>query len=170
MWGTKVIVMETQEIAEVLNGLRIIVQALRVSSRGAEKASGLSGAQLFVLQKLRELPNASLTQIATATHTHQSSVSVVVAKLVKQGLVRRSRSDADGRQLILELTTQGSRKLERSPVTAQDMLLEGLKRMKRPDRSRLAKGLSTMIQLAGFERQLPTLFFEEHTAVSERGK
>ena len=36
----------------ILDAIRRIVQALRVASREAEASVGLSGAQLFVLQKL----------------------------------------------------------------------------------------------------------------------
>src|SRR5882724_8768279 len=115
--------MATTDISIVLNALRVIVQALRVSSRAAEKHVGMSGAQLFVLQKLLEAPDLSLNELAIQTHTHQSSVSVVVGKLVEQKLVSRERSEEDGRQLVLRLTAQGQKRLERAPETAQDQLL-----------------------------------------------
>ena len=40
------------EVHAAMNGIRRIVRALRLSSRAAEKALGVSGAQLFVLQQL----------------------------------------------------------------------------------------------------------------------
>jgi DNA-binding MarR family transcriptional regulator len=75
---------------DVLDSLRRIVQVLRESSRRAERQLGISGAQLFVLEKLAEAPSQSLNELAERTHTHQSSVSTVVARLVKRG--PRSRS------------------------------------------------------------------------------
>jgi DNA-binding MarR family transcriptional regulator len=60
----------------VLDAVRRIVQALRESSRQAERQVGLSGAQLFVLQKLAESPASSVNELAARTHTHQSSVSL----------------------------------------------------------------------------------------------
>ena len=71
---------------EVLDAIRRIVQALRESSRAAEKGVGLSSAQLFVLQTLQETPGLSLNELAERTRTHQSSVSVVVTKLARQRL------------------------------------------------------------------------------------
>jgi hypothetical protein len=44
----------SSDIRIVLDSIRRIVQALRVSSRAAEKTVGLSGAQLFLLQQLGE--------------------------------------------------------------------------------------------------------------------
>ncbi len=64
----------------MLDAIRRIVQALRESSRAAEKRVGLSGAQLFVLQTLGESPGLSLNELAERTRTHQSSVSVVVTQ------------------------------------------------------------------------------------------
>ena len=80
------------DVQAVLDGVRRIVQALRASSRWAEQHVGLSGAQLFVLQKLAETPAMSVNELAARTHTHQSSVSMVVSRLVEHGLVTRTRS------------------------------------------------------------------------------
>src|SRR3954468_12674201 len=85
------------DVRIVLDGVRRIVQSLRESSRRAEKRVGMSGAQLFVLQKLEEAPAQSLNDLAGRTHTHQSSVSTIVARLVERGLVTRMRSPRDGR-------------------------------------------------------------------------
>jgi hypothetical protein len=71
---------------KALDALRRIVQVLRESSRWAERHVGLSGAQLFVLQTLGEAPAASVNDLAGRTHTHQSTVSMVVARLVERGL------------------------------------------------------------------------------------
>lgn len=81
----------------VLDCIRRIVRALRLFDREAEKRVGLSGAQVFVLEKLADGGGASINELADRTHTHQSSVSVVVQKLVDRKLVRRSSSARDWR-------------------------------------------------------------------------
>src|SRR5580765_2473919 len=93
----------------VLDGIRRIVQAIRESASRAERHVGLSGAQLFVLHKLAEAPASSLNDLAARTHTHQSSVSTVIARLVARGLVRRTRSGLDGRSVSLALSARGRR-------------------------------------------------------------
>ena len=82
----------------VLDAMRRIVQALRESSRWAERHVGLSGAQLFVLQTLAETPGLSVNELAERTHTHQSSVSVVVSRLAARLVERGTRpKSAPGR-------------------------------------------------------------------------
>src|SRR6188768_2776524 len=81
----------------ILDAVRRIVRTLHESSRAAEKSLGLTGAQLFVLQKLAEVPGLSLNALAAQTHTHQSSVSTVVSRLVERGLVLRAPAVDDAR-------------------------------------------------------------------------
>ena len=90
---------------QVLDSIRRIVQLLRESSHEAE-ARGLTGAQLFVLRTAADSPGLSVGALAERTRTHQSSVSVVVARLVEQGLLERTRP----------LTTAGGRKSGSRPT------------------------------------------------------
>ena len=53
--------LETQEI---LDSIRRIVRALRISSRFSEKVLGLSSAQLYILQKLGEFDGCSINELA----------------------------------------------------------------------------------------------------------
>src|SRR3954465_5527311 len=110
----------------VLDAVRTIVRALRESSRQAERAGGMSGAQLFVLQRLAGAAPLSLNELAQRTHTHQSSVSVVVTKLARRGLVARARAAADGRRLEITLTPAGRAVLGRAPAAAQERLIAAL--------------------------------------------
>src|SRR5215218_4919931 len=126
---------QEQQIRRVVDALRRVVQALRVSARGAEAKVGLSGAQLFVLQKLAEEPTLSVNDLADRTLTHQSSVSVVVARLVEKGYVTRERAPDDARRLQLSLTSAGRAALRRSPQAAQEILIDALRRMTAKDRA-----------------------------------
>src|SRR4051812_17880436 len=99
----------------VLDSIRRIVRALRVSSRAAEKQVGLSGAQLFVLQKLAEGERPlSINELAERTLTHQSSVSVVVQRLVAKRLVVVARAPSDRRRTELTLSAAGRRVIANS--------------------------------------------------------
>src|SRR5258706_11797595 len=80
---------ERAEVRAVMDGVRRLVQVLRESSRAARRRVGLSAAQLFVLHRLADAPALSLNELAARTFTHQSTVSVVVSRLVEQGLGSR---------------------------------------------------------------------------------
>lgn len=157
-----------KENTEIINALRVLVQSLRIASRAAEKAVGLSGAQLFVLEKLAEASPLSLNELAERTHTHQSSVSVVVSRLVRKRLISSARDGEDGRKLVLSLTKTGADRLKNAPITAQEKLLAGIDKMKKADRQKLATLLTELIDRSGLGGQTAYLFLEEPKKESKK--
>jgi DNA-binding MarR family transcriptional regulator len=145
----------------VLDAIRRIVQALRESSRSAERHVGLSGAQVFVLNALADGAPLSLNELAAATHTHQSSVSTVVTHLVDQGLVRRDRSRDDARRLDLTLTPKGRRLVDRAPDAAQHRLIAAIARLPAGRRRSLASTLTALADAVADVDRIPPMFFEE---------
>jgi DNA-binding MarR family transcriptional regulator len=144
----------------VLDGIRHIVRTLREGSRVAERAVGVSAAQLFVLQRLAGAQSLSVNELAARTHTHQSSVSVVVQKLARRGLVARERAPADARRLEVSLTEAGRAMLDRAPAATQDRLIAALALMGRAARARLAADLRVLVDAIGVDPQHPPMFFE----------
>lgn len=151
----------TPEAREILNSLRHIVRSLRVSSRNAEQRVGLSGAQLFVLQCLSRQSPCSVNELAAATATDQSSVSVVVSRLVSRGYVKRVPSKLDRRSVELSLTPAGRTLLLAAPEAAQERLLSALSQLKRSETSLLSSLLGKVVELAEVSQGNPSLFFEE---------
>ncbi len=144
----------------MLDAIRGIVQALRTSSRRAERAAGISGTRLFVLQRLGEAPAMSLNDLAARTHTHQSSVSVVVSRLVADRLVRRTRSAADGRAVSLSLTARGARLALGGPDLAQQRLVDAVGRLPAARRRILASTLAEIATALDVGGDRPPMFFE----------
>jgi len=151
----------TAETRHVLDSLRLIVRLLRISSRNAEQKVGLSGAQLFVLQGLSRQGPCSVNELSAYTATDQSSVSVVVSRLVARGHVRRAASKVDRRSVVLSLTPSGRALLAAAPEAAQDRLLSALSKLERAEAVSLSALLGKVVELAGVPRENPTLFFEE---------
>lgn len=149
------------EVRAVLDGVRRIVQSLRESSRWAEKRVGMTGAQLFVLQKLEEAPAQSLNDLADRTHTHQSSVSTIVARLVDRGLVTRTQSARDRRTIELGLSPRGRRLVARAPDAAQDRLIRGIRRLPASRRRSLASTITTLARAMNSTDTQPMMFFED---------
>jgi DNA-binding MarR family transcriptional regulator len=154
-----------KEARHILNSLRQIVRSLRVSSREAEQRVGLSGAQLFVLQCLARQSPCSVNELAAATATDQSSVSVVVSRLVARGYVKRVASKRDRRSVELSLLPAGRTLLLAAPEATQDRLLAALTLLKKPELVQLAALLGKVVDLADVSQQTPSLFFEEGPAL-----
>ena len=151
---------QQRDTTAVLNDLRRIVRALRESSRAAERRLGVTGAQLFVLRALAGTQALSLNELAERTHTHQSTVSVVVKRLAARRLVRRKTSPLDRRRIALSVTAHGRVVLERAPLAAQDVLVDGLDRLADEDRHALAVALRRLVAAMGLRAAEPTMFFE----------
>jgi DNA-binding MarR family transcriptional regulator len=156
------------ETRAVLDSIRRIVRTLHESSRAAEKQVGLSGAQLFVLQTLADHPGASLNDLAARTHTHQSSVSTVVARLVERGLVLRAPSTADGRRLELRLSAEGRRLITRAPDPAQGQLIQAIQRLPAARRRVLATSLLALATEMDAADRAPTMFFDDSAREGRR--
>lgn len=144
-----------------MDDLRRIVRVLRESSRASEGRLGVSGAQLFVLKTLSMETSLSLNALAARTCTHQSSVSVVVKRLVKRGLVRRAVSDTDRRGIELSLTKPGRELTRRAPGAGQDRLIEGIESLTRRERVALATALHRLVEVMHIAGEEPPMFFEE---------
>lgn len=128
-----------------LDAVRLLVRELRLGSHEAERDVGLSSAQIFVLRQVAQNPNSALKDIAQATLTDQSSVSVVVARLVERGLVRRRTSTDDGRRAELTLTPAGRRVLDRAPVSPQSRMIEAFRRLSPTEARGIARGLERVL-------------------------
>ena len=147
------------EVRAALDAFRHIVQALRPNADGAAR---VSGARLFALQQIADHPDASVNDIAGLTFTHQSSVSVVIQRLVEAGLVAKLTSDTDRRRFRLAVTAKGRRALERAPTTAQERLIAAIAELSVADRktlARLLRAVAGSVTPAG-SRAHPPMFFE----------
>lgn len=145
----------------ILDSLRRIVQALRQSSAQAEKAAGLTAAQVFVLKQIRANPGLSVNELAALTCTHQSTMSEVAGRLEGRGLIIRRKSEKDGRRVELSLSADGEAALGSGFETAQERLLRAIAQLPEPATAQLANGLSALIEAAGLTGPPPALFLDE---------
>jgi DNA-binding MarR family transcriptional regulator len=156
------------ETRAVLDGVRRIVRTLHESSRAAEKTLGLSGAQLFVLQTLADAPGLSLNALAGRTHTHQSSVSTVVSRLVERGLVLRAPSADDGRRLELRVSAEGRRLVGRAPDAAQARLINAIEQLAPEKRRALARAMLELTRNMDVDRHAAVMFFDQSERKGKR--
>ena len=135
----------SDDVNVILDALRSIVRELRLASREAEQRVGVHGAQLHALRQLTDSPATSLTELAERTHTDISSVSVVVSRLVEQGLVARKSADDDRRRLSIGLTARGRAVLRRAPETGTSRLLRAAEHLSDREVHGLAASLVKLV-------------------------
>lgn len=147
------------EAHAVLNSFRCLVKALRLADRAGMKEHGLGASQLFVLHELKRDAPLSINELAERTLTDQSTVSVVVSKLIEKGLVTRERAEEDARRLELTLTAKGHRIAKDLPPPIQYLIIEGVEQLAPARAKALAESLHEICKLLGADDSNPPMLF-----------
>lgn len=158
------------DVRRVLNGVRNLVRALRLSERDAERQHGISSAQMFVLHQIGANEGMSVREVADATATDQSSVSAVVKKLEDAGLITRSWSAEDARRAELRLTAKGRRLLQRSALTAQERLIMTVREFSPTRRRQLGQMLEQIVEGMGEQLSSPPMLFEDESTGGRKNR
>ena len=149
------------DLSRALNAMRRMVRGLRSAAEAIERELNVTGAQLFVLRELAQVPDRSVKDLAAVTMTTHSTVSQVVGQLITKGLVTRTGDASDGRRSVLRLTRQGAILVKKSPRVIQADLIEGFAMLGPSERRALANGLEKWLEASGLGGVRPTMIFEK---------
>ena len=147
------------DAARAMDALRRIVHALHSANARTESSLRVSAAQLFVLRQIDAEPGISMSGLAERTRSAQSSVSEVVARLVAEDLVERSRSLQDGRRAELRVTKKGKKVAGSSRETVQEQLVAAFERLPAADRATLASLMDLWLAEAELDTAPARFFF-----------
>jgi len=136
-----------------LQSIRRIIRRVSSHSRHMSKETGLTVPQLLCMRAIRdeEVEEVTVAAVAEAVHLSRSTVSGVVDRLVRAGLVNRDRSQRDRRRVHLTLTEVGSARLAEMPTPLQDRFLGRLADMEEADQERLLSALEQVVELMDAE-------------------
>jgi DNA-binding MarR family transcriptional regulator len=107
-------------IEEVLTSLRRIIRATDLHSRHLAKTTGLTAPQILLLQALRKQAGGTVGQLANEVSLSQATVTNILDRLEKRGLIKRERSTIDKRKVHVCLTEPGLTTLQDAPIPLQD--------------------------------------------------
>jgi DNA-binding MarR family transcriptional regulator len=97
-------------LGEVLEFLRLLWEvdhALQRASKSMDQAFGVTGPQRLVIRIVGRFPGILAGQLAATLRIHPSTVSDIVQRLERRGLIQRARDARDGRRILLGLTERG---------------------------------------------------------------
>ncbi len=100
------------ELGEVLGFLRLLWaldHALQTRSRRMAGRFGITGPQQLVLRLAGRFPGISAGQLAAILHVHPSTLTGVLKRLQRRGLLSRRPDPKDGRRATIALTVAGRR-------------------------------------------------------------
>lgn len=103
---------------DVLTALRRIIRATDLHSKHLEKTAGLTAPQLLLLQLLCQ-GEIRAGELAQRMSLSQATVTAIMDRLEKRGLVTRQRQSSDKRRVYVTLTESGKDLLSRAPRPLQ---------------------------------------------------
>ena len=111
---------QLDHLEEVLTSLRRVIRATDLHSKRLAKISGLTAPQILLLQAIRKLEGAAISQLANEVTLSQATVTTILDRLEKRGLIERERSKVDKRKVHVHLTERGIDTLREAPMPLQE--------------------------------------------------
>lgn len=105
-----------------------LTHALNVRSRRMSRDLGVTGPQRIVIRMIGLMPQCSATDLAKALAMHPSTLTGILARLERDGLIGRTVDDDDRRRARLELSAKGKRVDKSQKGTAESAIRRALSR------------------------------------------
>ncbi len=131
---------------QIVASIRRIVRAVDLHSKKLVESCGMTGPQLATLQVIHRLGQTTPGTIARHVHLSQGTITGILYRLERRGLVARRKSETDRRGFIIEITGDGRALLESAPSLLQDKFRAELTRLHEWERLMI---LSTLQRVAG---------------------
>ena len=129
----------------VLKSFRVIYGSVRQHFREVQRTCGISGSQVWILHEVQRTHGIGVTELALKLGIHQSTCSQLVEKLVRAGLMAKTRLSDDQRRVGLSVTARGKRTLASAPGPAEGVLPEAIAELSPAALRGLQRGLQQII-------------------------
>jgi DNA-binding MarR family transcriptional regulator len=131
--------------------MRRILRATELNSRLLASRSGLTASQLIVLQVVARGNGVTPKDVARAVSLTQATVTSLVDKLERRGLITRRPDTADRRRVWLEATDAGRSAIAGAPDLLQDRFQARFARLADWEQAMLVSALERVSTLLGAE-------------------
>jgi DNA-binding MarR family transcriptional regulator len=95
------------EVLEFMRLLWAVDHGLQSTSKRMESTMGLTGPQRLVLRLVGRFPGITAGRLAHIMHVHPSTLTGVLKRMEKRGLLERKSDPLDGRKALFALTEAG---------------------------------------------------------------
>ena len=95
------------EVDAIVETIIYLYTESRRLTKGMAAQFGLTGPQLTVIKLLEELGDLSLSSLSERIRAQNSTVTGIIDRMEREGLVKRERSTADRRMVFIRLTDKG---------------------------------------------------------------
>ncbi len=131
----------------VMINLRKIIRAIDMNSKKLIKRVGLTGPQLVILNEIEHSGEISAGEVARAVSLSQATVTGILDRLEKRGLVHRQRSQHDKRRIMLSITDAGKQILETKPPLMQEAFVEKFSSLQEWEQTMILSSLQRLVAI-----------------------
>src|SRR6056297_1280142 len=134
-----------------LIALRRILRATELYGRELKQASGVTAVQFRALQIIAEKGDATAKEISLRMRVSQATVTSLVDKLVREGMVVREKSEQDRRQTNIHITPRGQETLKEAPDPLQQRFVRKFAAMEDWEQAMLVSSLERVAAMLDAE-------------------
>lgn len=135
------------KVEEVLVALRRVIRATDLHSKQLSKTSGLTAPQILLLNAIRNNDEVTIGKIANDISLSQATVTTILDRLEKRGLVYRERSTQDKRKVHVHLTEEGEYATLNAPTPLQEHFARQFNDLREWEQSMLITSLQRIAQM-----------------------
>lgn len=133
----------------ILRSLRRIQQVIGAQRRRVVERFEITVSQLLCLKELGVLGTTTPSALARRIGVSHATVTGMIDRLEGRGLVKRSRSSVDKRNVMLDLTARGRTLEATAPLSVEERLAAGLARRSPRWCATLDLALAELVEMMG---------------------
>ena len=141
------------ETTDILIQIRKIVRSINLESKKIQKEYGVSIPQVLCLNYLQNAPDFQATQgeVKRFLNLNSSTVSGIVDRLEKKGLVARLPKSGDKRVVHIALTSKGDELIDSMPSLLHEQLSNKLQTLNASDLKQIEGSLDELVRLLNIQ-------------------
>jgi len=140
-------VTELSTTEAVLVALRRIMRAVDLRSRRLVAQHGVTGPQLILLKEIERREHLSVSELCRDVHLSQATVTGILDRLEKRGLVGRRRSEQDRRRVVVSLTDEGAAVLDTAPELMQETFVAAFEGLRNWEKTLILSSLQRVVAM-----------------------
>ena len=121
--------LDLDPILDFMRLLWSVEHGLQSTSKRMEASLGITGPQRLVLRIVSQRPGLSPGEVARIVHLHPSTITGILQRLVKKGLLRRERDSNDHRRIRLRSQAAAREFVAASTGTVESAVTRALTRI-----------------------------------------
>lgn len=136
---------------KVLVALRRIMRAVDLHSKKLEREYRLTGPQLIILHEIIKTESITIGGLAKAVNLSNATITGIIDRLEKRGLVVRIRSSDDRRQVLIKTTAAGTKTLKSAPSPLQEEFVNRFNNLNSNDQESVLAALERVAEMMNAE-------------------